>query len=197
MEEVEDEDADVGAGGAGQSKKKKKKKGNKKKKTGAAAAGEEPTSPVLTPAAPAAPSTPTKKKAAATPVSPPAATASASTFNLPIETTQGMSGHSYLKQLNESQAAKAKIKTRADHASMFSAQSDVKSGGGLFSKVKNAFKAEPQETTKNAKYTWFSRLGKKATDSMHQLLRTGEDAGKQPSPMKWETFLRVRHSRVD
>ena len=50
--------------------------------------------------------------------------------------------------------------------------------------------SSPEEPS-TAKYTWFSRLSKQATDSMHQLLRTGEDAGKQPAPMKWDTFVRL------
>ncbi|KAF6763057.1 hypothetical protein DFP72DRAFT_1030216 [Ephemerocybe angulata] len=190
MEEVEDEDADVGAG-TGPSKKKKKKKSNKKKKATGAGEGE-PASPELAHATPQP--TPAKPKAPATPASPSAAAATPN-FNIPVGATQAASGHSYLKQLNTDFQQKAKIKTRADHASLFSTNTNEEGGsaGGLFSKVKSAFggKTEGSQDSKNAKYTWFSRLSKKATDSMHQLLRTGEDAGKQPSPMKWETFLKL------
>lgn len=64
----------------------------------------------------------------------------------------------------------------------------------FFSKITSGFKKEaPEEpqSNKNPKYTWFSRLSKKATDSMHQLLRTSEEAGKQPAPMKWDPFVKV------
>jgi hypothetical protein len=159
VEEVEDEDADAG-GASGAAKKKKKKKNNKKKKVG---------------------------EEGATPASPTAATPSMSNFHIPVGTTEAQSGHSYLKEIKQSE--KAKVKTRADHASIFSNQTEEQKGG-LFSKVKTALGGKADET-KNAKYTWFSRLSKKATDSMHQLLRTGEDAGKQPSPMKWDTFVKL------
>lgn len=175
MEEVDDEDADGGAG-TGAAKKKKKKKNNKKKK----AAGEEGAtgSPVIAPASPAAKS----------PTSPGAA-ASTSNFHIPVGTTEAQSGHSYLKELGGDQ--KSKVKTRADHASIFSNQSNqtTEQKGGWASKL-NPFGSKTGEN-KNAKYTWFSRLSKKATDSMHQILRTGEDAGKQPSPMKWDTFVKL------
>lgn len=82
---------------------------------------------------------------------------------------------------------KKKIKSRPDHASMFSEPKKK----GLLSKL-GLGKKDEEHSDKNPKYTWFSRLSKKATDSMHQLLRTSEDAGKQPAPMKWETFLKVR-----
>lgn len=172
MEEVEDEDADGGAG-TGAAKKKKKKKNNKKKKAG----GEEGAtgSPVVSPAGTAAKS-PTS----------PGTSASMSSFHIPVGTTEAQSGHSYLKELGGDQ--KSKIKTRADHASIFSNQTEEQKGG-LFSKIKSAIGGKTEE--KNAKYTWFSRLSKKATDSMHQILRTGEDAGKQPSPMKWDTFVKL------
>ncbi|TEB18073.1 hypothetical protein FA13DRAFT_1649820, partial [Coprinellus micaceus] len=110
-----------------------------------------------------------------------------SNFHIPVGTTEAQSGHSHLKEIKQSE--KANVKTRADHASIFSNQTEEQRGG-LFSKVKTALDGKANET-KNAKYAWFSRLSKQATNSMHQLLRTGEDAGKQPAPMKWETFVRL------
>ncbi|RXW24981.1 hypothetical protein EST38_g912 [Candolleomyces aberdarensis] len=193
MEEVEDEEADGGqAGETTGSKKKKKKKASKKKKS--AAPGDDPASPILAPASPP----PAPKRAApapAAPKSPTAASASASTLHMPIGETQAQSGHSYKKQLESDFQQKAKIKSRPDHASIFSNESESKGKGmNFFSKITNSFKketpAEP-ESNKNPKYTWFSRLSKRATESMHQLLRTGEEAGKQPAPMKWDTFVKL------
>ncbi|KAJ7072069.1 hypothetical protein C8F01DRAFT_1102376 [Mycena amicta] len=46
-------------------------------------------------------------------------------------------------------------------------------------------------TNKKAKHSLFSRLSKKSTNSMHQLLRTYEDETKSLAPMKWETFLKL------
>jgi hypothetical protein len=195
VEEVEDEEADGGqVGDATGSKKKKKKKASKKKKS--TASGEAPSSPILAPASPrSAPATPKKVAAPpATPRSPTAASASASTLHIPIGETQAQSGHSYKKQLESDFQQKAKVKSRPDHASMFSNDESKSKGINFFSKITSGFKKEaPEEpeSNKNPKYTWFSRLSKKATDSMHQLLRTGEEAGKQPAPMKWDTFVKV------
>ena len=74
-----------------------------------------------------------------------------------------------------------------------SSSADTKKGGGLKSAVSSIFggKGKEEQGNKNAKYTWFSRLSKKATESMHQLLKTSEEAKQAASPMKWETFLKL------
>ncbi|TFK23947.1 hypothetical protein FA15DRAFT_620109 [Coprinopsis marcescibilis] len=174
MEEVEDEDA------APQPGKKKKKKKPKKKKPAGSADGQDlevPDSPTASARVPRSPTSPTS--AAFGP--------SASTLNIPIETTQAQSIHSYLKQ-QDIDGQKAKVKSRPDHASIFSQDSKKSSGAGLFSKLTKPFK---KDEGKNPKYTWFSRLSKKTTETMHTILRTSEDADKQTAPMKWETFLKL------
>jgi len=154
------EDEDADVGtAAGAAKKKKKKKGKKKKPAGASS-----------------PSAPSANFGA-----------SASTLHIPIAQTKAESTHSYLKTLEETK--KDKVKSRPDHASIFSQDTEKKSG--LFAKITKGLTGKDETGQKNPKYTWFSRLSKKATDSMHQLLRTSEEAGKQPSPMKWDTFVKL------
>ncbi|KAJ2925087.1 hypothetical protein H1R20_g11985, partial [Candolleomyces eurysporus] len=120
---------------------------------------------------------------------------STSTLHLPIGETQAQSGHSYKKQLEADFQRKAKIKSRPDHASIFSKESSMRSKGKgkrILSKIANTFKKEtPAEPESDKNPKWFSRLSKKAIDSMHRLLRTGEEAGKQPAPMKWDTFVKL------
>ncbi|KAG2015712.1 hypothetical protein CC2G_008956 [Coprinopsis cinerea AmutBmut pab1-1] len=177
MEEVEDEDAVTPSAG-----KKKKKKKPKKKRTGDEAEAPDSPRPAAAQAAPTSPTSPTLGRSTIG--------ASASTLNIPVETTQAQSSHSYLKQLESDFQQKAKIKSRPDHASIFSGSIHETKKGGLLSKM-GFGKKEEDHGDKNPKYTWFSRLSKKATDSMHQLLKTSEDAGRQPAPMKWETFLKL------
>ncbi|KAH6910603.1 hypothetical protein BKA70DRAFT_1270893 [Coprinopsis sp. MPI-PUGE-AT-0042] len=105
--------------------------------------------------------------------------ASASTLNIPIadpSDNQGQSSHSYLKELNQ---PKKKVKSRSDCASIFS-NSSVKSKKGVF-----------KSATRTPRTPGSQGLGKKAIESMHKLLKTSEEAGKAPSPMKWETFLKA------
>ncbi|KAG1731500.1 uncharacterized protein EDB91DRAFT_1252138 [Suillus paluster] len=47
---------------------------------------------------------------------------------------------------------------------------------------------EVEKDTANKKHTWFSKLGKKTTGYMHQLLRAGND--EKRGAMKWENFLK-------
>ncbi|KAG2153717.1 uncharacterized protein EDB93DRAFT_1081918 [Suillus bovinus] len=183
VEEVDDED-DADADTASSSKKKKKKK-PKKKKTDMdlpVLPEDGPASPV-TPAARVAspPSSPSKPN----PVRRASLNSSASTLlnmsttSLPLtEQTTAHSGHSFLQEMSQ----KEKIKSRPDHASMFSR--------GFLAKGKD--KAKDKEENKdmvNSKHTWFSKLGKKTTGYMHQLLRAGDD--ERRGAMKWESFLKV------
>ena len=197
MEEVEDEEA---GGAPSASKKKKKKRGgkNKKKKTSASTAAddadddEDDDEPAPAASPPTSPKSPPQVKPR---LGQSSFGASASTLNIPVvdpTSHHGQSGHSYLKELNQ---PKEKTKSRGDHASIFSSTStDTKKGSGLKSAVTSIFggKGKEDEGNKNAKYTWFSRLSKKATESMHQLLKTSEEAKSAASPMKWETFLKVQ-----
>jgi hypothetical protein len=199
VEEIEDEDE------APRASKKKKKKPKKKKKlapTGPqqspvaesrpAPAGEPTPVPVVK-----APSSPaqTPKKAAAPPT---AVQKAASTKSIPstmsttslglasIETTTAQSARSYLQSENLD-AQKAKIKTRPDYATSFTEKPEKK---GLFSKIIGRNKPR-EEDSKGAKHSWFSKLTKKTTGYMHQLLNTAESDTKGLAPMKWEQFLKV------
>ncbi|KAK7035444.1 hypothetical protein VNI00_011737 [Paramarasmius palmivorus] len=192
--------------------KKKKKKKPKKKKKKAAGAGaakddegkdesedEAPTSPVPAPApapAPAAtPASPTPAKAKAkTPASPAKpkpqttsqASASASTFSLPISQTTAESARSYIKSENLD-APKTKVKSRPDHASVFS---NIKPKGVL---ARLGVGKEQEETPheKKEKRNFFASLRRKTRGYMHQILHTAEDETKGSAGMKWDTFVKV------
>ena len=110
-----------------------------------------------------------------------------SAVSLPLtEQTTAHSGHSYLQEV----ALKEKIKSRPDHANLFSRGFLTSKGG----KDKAKDKDESKEDTSKA-HTWFSRLGKKTTGYMHQLLRVGDD--ERRGAMKWENFLKVLLTRAD
>ncbi|KAL4073921.1 hypothetical protein J3A83DRAFT_4506711 [Scleroderma citrinum] len=102
-----------------------------------------------------------------------------STTSLPIEPTTAKSGHSYLQELG---LQKEKIKSRPDHASIFS---DKK---GLFSKLSGKDKNKEPDTNLNKQPSLFSRLGKKTTGYMKQLLHIGDE---KQGGLKWEHFLKV------
>jgi hypothetical protein len=194
VEEVEDEDEEP------RTPKKKKKKPKKKKKStpaepqqgGLAAAEAAPvpvvkaqSSPVLTP-----------KKVAAPPVSPQKAgfnksvPSTMSTASLPlgsIEPTTAQSARSYLQSENLD-AQRTKIKTRPDYATSFTEKPKKK---GVFSKFMGRNKPQEEKEAKGAKHSWFSKLTKKSTGYMHQLLNSPEDETKGIAPMKWEHFLKV------
>jgi hypothetical protein len=184
VEEVDDED-DADADTASASKKKKKKKPKKKKTdTDLPVLPEDaPASPVISGARVASPpSSPTK----ANPARRASLNSSATTLlnnmsaaSLPLtEQTTAHSGHSFLQEISQ----KEKIKSRPDHASMFNR--------GFLSKGKDKAKdKEENKDTVNNKHTWFSKLGKKTTGYMHQLLRAGDD--ERRGAMKWESFLKV------
>ncbi|KAG2342475.1 hypothetical protein BDR05DRAFT_990338 [Suillus weaverae] len=184
VEEVDDED-DADAETASASKKKKKKKPKKKKTDTELPVLPEDAlaSPVISAARVASPpSSPSK----ATPARRASLNSSAttllnnmSTTSLPLtEQTTAHSGHSFLQEIPQ----KEKIKSRPDHASMFNR--------GFLTKGKDKAKdKEEDKDTMNNKHTWFSKLGKKTTGYMHQLLRAGDD--ERRGAMKWENFLKV------
>lgn len=185
VEEVEDEDNIKTP-----SQKKKKKKSKKKKSASAEATPASPpsvqsvdstashkTSIPLTPPSPSS-----------QPYAAPKTSYNASMASLTLkETTTAQSSHSYLQKENLMKSDK-KIKSRPDHASLFSNAEEKR---GLFSsKFSSASKGEvkPKESDKS---NWFSKLGKKTTGLMHQLLRPGDEQKRARAPMKWEHFLKV------
>lgn len=99
------------------------------------------------------------------------------------ETAQ--SAHSYLQSLS---IAEKKVKSRPDHASLFSQPETKKKG--FFSGLSLTKGKDKQSAMKEARQSWFSKLGKKSGNLMHQLLNTSENE-KQGAPMKWESFLKV------
>ena len=194
MEEVEDEDAPTRVG-------KKKKKKPKKKKKKAAADGDSiiaespPISPVrsleFAPSQEAPPS-PTATKSLPRPStansSTPTLSAQMSTISLGQTTVQ--SGHSYVKDLD---APKTKVKSRADHASIFNNKETTEKKGGFFSKFRRKDQGPPDDPPpkKGGKYSWFAHLNKKSNKLMHQLLNTTEDDTHGQAPMKWDHFVQV------
>ena len=80
-----------------------------------------------------------------------------------------------------------KVKSRPDHASLFS-NSDTKKPG-FFSKISGSGGKDKETEMKEAKRSWFSRLSRKTSDLMHDLIKSPDN---QPrAPMKWENFLKV------
>ncbi|TFK44345.1 hypothetical protein BDQ12DRAFT_672818 [Crucibulum laeve] len=196
-DEVEDE------GDATRAAKKKKKKPKKKKLSVKPDEGMQTLAPAEetvmppsvakpAPAPSAAKLDATKKQsptspcpAATKPVAPNMSTAS---LSLPIEPTIAQSARSYLQSENLS-SQKTKVKTRADHASIFSNTDKEKEKKGLLSK----FGMSRKDKDAPAKHSWFSRLRKKPKDLMHQLLNTAEEKTGGRSEMKWEDFLKLMH----
>lgn len=187
MEDVEDED-EVPAVGS----KKKKKKGKKKKKS---ASTDIPQSPSVesfsTPSmrsALSSTSQPITLQSSSSKTTVPTITPSymSSTTSLPInDSATAQSGRSYLQSLNLK--SEKKVKSRPDHASLFSNPDDKKQP--FFSKL--SIGKDKDKDTKEAKRSWFSKLSKKTTDYMHQLLKTDAGQTGNRSPMKWEHFLKV------
>ncbi|GBE81159.1 hypothetical protein SCP_0308850 [Sparassis crispa] len=210
VEAVEDEEELAAAA------KKKKKKPKKKKKSATAAAGQEPvdvangaaTEPtsvqappvIVTPPTQASkangqantPSSTKKFNAPKTPAKPPAVNASTTSLpHVPLSHVQtAQSAHSYLTReglMNQ----KAKVKAKRDPLT------PVPEKKGLFSrfrkdKSKDKEKdAEAEESKKGSKFSFFSRLTKRAREDMHKLLGTSEDETKGIQPMKWESFLKL------
>ncbi|KAF8973070.1 hypothetical protein BDZ97DRAFT_1779193 [Flammula alnicola] len=193
VEDVEDED-DIAA----LVQKKKKKKPKKKKKV--ASHEVPPTSP--SPSIDSMTSAATQNtlssslpppKSSQLPPSPKPGLSKAtpymsSTASLPLgETTTAQSAHSYLQSLNIK--SEKKVKSRPDHASLFSNTDEKK---GFFSKISTAAKGKDKEKEmQEAKQSWFSKLGKKTTGLMHQLLQPPEERKSARAPMKWESFLKL------
>ncbi|KAL4073915.1 hypothetical protein J3A83DRAFT_4074994, partial [Scleroderma citrinum] len=80
--------------------------------------------------------------------------------------TTAKSGHSYLQELG---LQKEKIKSRPDHASIFSDKQ------GLFFKLSGKDKNKEPDTNVNKQPSLFSRLGKKTTGYMKRLLHVGDE----------------------
>ncbi|KAF9478819.1 hypothetical protein BDN70DRAFT_879530 [Pholiota conissans] len=188
VEEVEDED-DMHPS----SPKKKKKKPKKKKKKSDSFSDMPPLANVTSSqslgsasSTGAVPSGPASKTPQASTTTPTTSSFMTSMTSLSLaETATAQSARSYLQeqQLNKTEK---KVKSRPDHASLFS-QSEVKKGG-FFSRVSDVVKGKDKETEmQQAKQSFFSRLGKKTTGLMHQLLKPGEAR----TGMKWEHFLKV------
>ncbi|KII92754.1 hypothetical protein PLICRDRAFT_37552 [Plicaturopsis crispa FD-325 SS-3] len=206
VEEVEDEDDTTHTTKKKKKKPKKKKKSTSSASTEQATAGTPPPAPAPAVPAPAPPpsatpspspaSPPRKKTAPAKPMSPPARAPSVSSSTLPGMSTTSLplpaeqtaqSARSYL-QSEKVEAPKTKIKSRPDHPSLFG--TDNKSS--FFSKFSRKDKEQVVEPEKQGtKRSWFSKLGKKTSTYMHQLLNTSEDETKGTKPMKWDTFLKV------
>jgi hypothetical protein len=210
VEEVEDEDTVPSAG-----KKKKKKKPKKKKKAAAPEDGAPPVpeavSPPLSPVKPTfspppvSPPRQSPKKQTPTPKSPPARSPSFGTSStttlphmstaslpFPLEQTSAQSAHSYVKDL---EGPKTKVKSRSDHASIFSANSEKEQErekkSGFFSKFSRKDKPVDAHEKKGDKRSWFSNLSKKTGKLAHQLLNTEESKTQGLASMKWEQFAKV------
>lgn len=190
VEDAEDEDDDDVSSIASKKKKKPKKKKKKKKVTNELPTVHEDSVPgTSTP-----PKNPPSSKLAETPAKAPSnnlpasnaslnSLAHMSTSSLPIEPTVAQSSHSYLQELG---APKEKVKSRPDHASLFSEKR------GILSKLREKDKATKENEgnpTTNKRFTWFTKLGKKTAGYMHQLLRTS--AEEKVGSLKWDNFLKV------
>ena len=187
VEDVEDEDV------AATRKKKKKKKKTKKKKTETSGIPPSQLSQSIKPMSTQTSTAPTvlappTKPSPSIPSTSPTLPAYMSTRSLvpSAEPETAQSAHSYLRSL--SICDKKKVKSRPDHASLFSQPETEKKGflSGLSLK-----KGKDKESAmKEARQSWFSRLSKKTETLMHQLMSTSEN-DKHGAPMKWESFLKV------
>ena len=95
------------------------------------------------------------------------------------------SAHSYLQSLSISE--KKKVKSRPDHASLFSQPETEK---GFFSGLSLTKRKDKESAMKEARWSWISKLSKKTVTLMHQLMNTSEN-DKHGAPMKWESFVKV------
>lgn len=111
-----------------------------------------------------------------------------STSSLPIEPTVAQSTHSYLQDLG---APKEKVKSRPDHASLFSEKR------GFLSKLSSKDKTKKEkedDPTVSKRFSWFTKLGKRTAGYMHQLMHThGEEKG---GSLKWDNFVKVTLAHV-
>jgi hypothetical protein len=189
VEDASDEEDYVGS----PSKKKKKKKAKKKKKPASVESLVEPmtSATIATVEISSAMSPKQASLAPSQPTSPQPSVATgpsfmSSTTSLPINQTTAQSGRSYLQSLDTK--SEKKVKTRPDHASIFSNPETEKKGLFSLHKARDEDKTE-EITTKEAKKSWFSKLGKKTVDLMHQLLKTSKE---KSGNMKWDDFVKVR-----
>ncbi|KZT29034.1 hypothetical protein NEOLEDRAFT_1154103 [Neolentinus lepideus HHB14362 ss-1] len=116
---------------------------------------------------------------------------SMSTASLVTE-QKAQSVRSYL-QSEGLDTTKMKVKSRG-HASDMAPIKAKKKGlfSGKFGRKEKAEGEDDEESIKkSSKDSYFSRLSKKSTDLMHQLLRTKDDQKMGRAPMKWEQFLKV------
>ena len=163
-----------------------------------------PVTPTLPPApapaqapAPTVPTPPTspRKKAPTKPIAAKApavqnVTSSAvygSTASLPLPTEQiAQSARTYLKS-EGLDAEKSKVKTRADHATLFTIPEKRK---GLFSRWTKP-KSEKADVDQKGAHSLFSQLSKRATTWMHQLMNSAEDEKQGQASMRWDHFVKV------
>lgn len=186
VEEVEDED-DAHTS----SPKKKKKKSKKKKKKTDSSADMPQLSTTSTVQSVGSASSTTQTSTPASKSSQPSAATYTPSFmssmaSLTLAETTAQSAHAYLQeqQLNKSEK---KIKSRPDHASLFSHTEEKR---GILSKLSSVIKGRDKEQEmQEARQSWFSKLGKKTTGLMHQLLKPGDKD--TLGDMKWEHFLKV------
>jgi hypothetical protein len=183
VEEVEDEDVAA-------RKKKKKKKKSKKKKTETSGIPPSQLAQSMssqTSAAPAVLASPIKAS--------PSIPSTSSTLPAYMSTTSlvpaaepetAQSAHSYLQSLSISD--KKKVKSRPDHASLFSQPETEKKG--FFSGLSLKKGKDKESAMKEARQSWFRKWGKKTETLMHQLMSTSEN-DKHGAPMKWGSFLKV------
>ncbi|KAH0827858.1 hypothetical protein J3R83DRAFT_3485 [Lanmaoa asiatica] len=187
VEDAEDEE-DVSST-AGKKKKPKKKKKKKKATIELPTVHEDSIPPIATPPrnlpSSTLPETPVKAPSTKLPASNASLNSLAhmSTSSLPIEPTVAQSAHSYLQELG---SPKEKVKSRPDHASLFSDKR------GFLSKLSSKDKTKKDDESDpaiNKKFTWFTKLGKKTAGYMHQLMRTSAD--EKIGSLKWDNFVKV------
>ena len=184
VEDVEDEDV------AAARKKKKKKKKKKTETSGIPSSQLVPTKQPTTAQTSTEPALASPTKASSSvPSTNSTLPAYMSTTSLvpSAEPETAQSAHSYLQSLSVSE--KKKVKSRPDHASLFSQPETEKKG--FFSGLSLMKKGKDKESQmKEARQSWFSKLSKKTKTHMHQLLNTSEN-DKTGAPMRWETFVKV------
>ena len=170
-------------------KKKKKKSKKKKTETSGVPSSAQSTKPmsVQSPTAPVTLVSPAKAPSVVSSTSStlPAYVSTASLVPS-AETVTAQSAHSYLQSRSISE--KKKVKSRPDHASLFSQPDTEKKG--FFSGFSLKKDKDKETEMKEARQSWFSKLSKQTGTLMHQLMSTAENE-KRGAPMRWESFLKV------
>jgi hypothetical protein len=109
-------------------------------------------------------------------------------MSLPIEPTTAQSARAYLKA-EKLETPKSKVKSRPEQGPL----EPIPEKQGIFSKfAKSKSKEEPEADQKDSKPSLFSRLSKKTTGYMSQLLGSSKDEIQGPGSMKWDNFVKVR-----